>query len=505
MQPHLRRKDMPMLLSEILRQVPYRGIHFRDCEIREIVYDSRQAGPDTLFVALPGAFSDGHAYVENAYERGARAFLTQREVDLPDDAAVAVTEDSRRALSIAGATFYGHPERELKIVGVTGTKGKTSIAGMLGACLNSAGVKCGTIGTVGAYFDGKVLPTVNTTPESLECMRLFRTMADAGCKAVVMEVSSLGLKAHRVDGITFEAAIFTNISPDHIGGKEHQGFAEYSYWKKQLFHQCKTAVLNGDDPFSSEIIRELTVPYCTYGVEHPADYVAKNIERTRGNRYFGTAFMCESKEGTYPVETAVPGLFSVYNALAAIAVCRLLGVSIDAAAKGLASATVIGRNDCLKVPADYDVIIDYAHNGRSFTALMDTITAYPHNRIITVFGSVGDRAQLRRQEMGEISGERADLSIITTDDPGYEEPEKICREIASFVERSGGVYKIITDREQAVFYALDTAQPGDIVLLLGKGHETAQKIRGEKVHYSDYETVEKYFREKGRVFSREIS
>ena len=483
-----------MLLSEILENVAFTAPAFTDCEIADIVYNSKLAGEGKLFVALVGAFSDGHDYASQAYLAGCRVFLTEHAVDLPADALVLTVENTRAALPVISANFFGHPEREITVIGVTGTKGKTSVAGMLGACLNGAGVKCGTIGTVGAVYGGRVYPTANTTPESYECLRLFREMLNAGCKAVVMEVSSLGLKSHRVDGVRFAAAVFTNLSPDHIGGAEHKDFAEYAYWKKQLFTRCDAAVLNADDPFSEELKALTDAPVTTFALYEPADFTADRIESLREPGFFGASFTCVHGGGKTAMRTAVPGLFSVSNALACVAVCDLMGVPMESIAAALADARVPGRSDCLRVNADFDVVIDYAHNGQSFQSVLDTFCAYSHNRIITVFGSVGDRAFLRREELGLISGRRADLSVITTDDPGYEDPEKICREIAGFVEQAGGRYKIIVDRAEAVRYALGVAEKGDIVLLLGKGHETAQKVKGEKVPYSDYEEVGKYFK-----------
>lgn len=490
-----------MLLSEILRGVSYTAENFSDVEISEIVYNSKLAGEGRLFVALVGAFSDGHDYASAAYLGGSRVFLTCRPVSLPADALVIKTDDTRAALSVIGANFYSHPEKELKIIGVTGTKGKTSVCGMLGACLNHAGVKCGTIGTVGAYYGGKLHPTANTTPESIECMRLFRDMLNAGCKAVVMEVSSLGLKSHRVDGIRFASAVFTNLSPDHIGGAEHRDFAEYAYWKKQLFYQCDSAVLNQDDPFSQELKPLLTAPYTTFSLYEAADYRAGEIEKLREPHFFGASFTLHCAEGSFPMKTAVPGLFSVSNALACIAVCRSLGVPMEDIAAALPSAQVLGRGDCLRLDTDYDVVIDYAHNGQSFRSVLDTFSAYPHNRMITVFGSVGDRAQLRREELGLISGAMADLSIITTDDPGFEDPESIAREIAGFVAQAGGKYRIIVDRTEAVHYALSVAEKGDLVLLLGKGHEDFMKVKGKKEPYSDYEAVRQYFKKQSALFA----
>ncbi|MBQ6066496.1 MAG: UDP-N-acetylmuramoyl-L-alanyl-D-glutamate--2,6-diaminopimelate ligase [Clostridia bacterium] len=482
-----------MLLAQILSGISYDCSGDVNIDIADIVYDSRKAAPGTLFVALCGAFSDGHDYAEGAYLRGARAFLVQKDVALPADALVVKTADTRAALAVLSGNFFGHPDRELAVIGVTGTKGKTTVTHMMRACLDRCGIKSGVIGTVGAYYGDTFVPTVNTTPESYETQKLLREMADAGCRVACMEVSSLGLKSHRVDGIRFHTAVFTNLSPDHIGGAEHDSFEEYAYWKKQLFHGCGRALLNADDPFSQEIIAELDCPYQTFSVGEAADFSASDVQRLRADNFFGVGFTCHTKDGAYPVKSAMPGFFSVYNALAAFGVCVGLDAKPEQAAAAMAAAKVRGRNECIEVPADYDVIIDYAHNGQSFRSVIDTFAEYDHNRIITVFGSVGDRAQLRRREMGEVSGRLADLSVVTTDDPGFEDPQAIAEEIASYVKKAGGVYRIIVDREQAVACALSEARKGDIVLILGKGHETYQKVRGEKVYYSDHEAVAAYF------------
>ncbi len=482
-----------MLLSEILKNLNHTASALKDCEITDIVYDSRKASPGTMFVALKGAFTDGHDYVQSAYLNGARVFLTEHAVPLAADAQVIITEDTRAALAEISAEFFGHPEKELDVIGVTGTKGKTTITHMMKHCLDAIGIKSGVIGTVGAYFDGKYVPTVNTTPESYENMKLMRRMADAGCKAVCMEVSSLGLKAHRVDGIRFSTAVFTNLSPDHIGGAEHESFEEYVYWKTQLFKNCDSAVLCADDAYTPELIKQLSVPYTTYACFTDADITADNVVSLRENNFFGAEFDCNSSRGTVKMRTAMPGIFSVQNALAAAALCFRYGATAEETAEAMKTAKVKGRNEVMEVPADYDVIIDYAHNGQSFRSVLDTFGEYEHNKIITVFGSVGDRAQLRRQEMGLVSGAKADLSIITSDDPGFEDPVKIAEEIASYVRKAGGKYEIEPDREKAVFKALSAAKKGDIVLILGKGHETAQKINGEKVPYSDHESVKKFF------------
>lgn len=483
-----------MLLSEIFENVKYTCSDFRDVDIRDIVYSSKNASPDTLFVALKGAFSDGHDYAESAYLLGTRVFLLSEKIALPPDAVCIFTENTRKTLSEISANFFSHPDREIDVIGVTGTKGKTTVTHMLSTCLNMCGIKSGVIGTVGAYYDGKYIPTVNTTPESYEIHKLLRLMADAGCKAACIEVSSLGLKNHRVDSIDFSVGVFTNLSPDHVGGAEHDSFEEYAYWKKQLFRKCRKAIFNKDDLFSEEIIKEITVPYTAFSINEDSPLTADNIKNLRSDGFFGVGFTYKTKDGSFDARIAMPGFYSVYNALAAVSVCREYGVSDEKIACALEKARVKGRNELMDNDKGYTVIIDYAHNGQSFNSVIDTVKEYPHGRIICVYGSVGDRAQLRRQEMGLVCGKKADLSVITTDDPGFEDPEAIAREIASFVEKEGGEYRIIVDRKQAVHYALSIAQKDDIVLILGKGHETAQKIKGEKVYYSDHDSVESYFK-----------
>ncbi len=482
-----------MRLSNIIAHIEYACEHFRDGEIADIVYDSRKASAGALFVCLRGALADGHNFAESAYGNGARFFLAEEPLPLPADAVVLITENTRAALAAVSADFFGHPEKELKVVGVTGTKGKTTVTHMLRHCLDAAGIRSGVIGTVGAYYGDTFVPTVNTTPESYETLKLLRQMKDAGCEAVCMEVSSLGLKHHRVDGIRFFEAVFTNLSPDHIGGAEHDSFEEYVYWKRQLFCRCDHATLCADDAYTETLKNLLTVPYVTYSAFADADVRAENISKYHENNLFGERFTCVSGGETATVTTAQPGLFSVQNALACIAVCLRFGVPLETAAAAMKTARVRGRNECVPVPADYNVVIDYAHNGQSFHSVIDTFADYPHNRLITVFGSVGDRAQLRRAEMGAVSGAKADLSVITTDDPGFEDPANIAADIAAAVKEAGGACEIVLDRTAAVHRALSLAEPGDIILLLGKGHETAQKVRGKKEHYSDYEAVASYY------------
>lgn len=483
-----------MVITEILKNTEYTGLLHPDTEIDGIVYDSRKACEGTLFVCLTGEYADGHDYAASAYSNGCRCFLAERELALPGDAVVLICKDTRAALAVISGNFFSHPSREISVIGVTGTKGKTTVTHMLRAVFEECGIKSGVIGTVGAFFGDKRYPTVNTTPESFETQKLLRMMADEGCKAVFIEVSSLGLKAHRVDGIHFSDAIFTNISPDHIGGREHKSFEEYAYWKKTLFSMCDRAFLNVDDAFSQGIIKDIVCPYNTFALYGDADYKADEISCVRSAHAFCTDFTVEFGGEKKACRVSMPGVFSVYNALAAIALCLSKGIGFAEAAGALAKVSVKGRMQSVPLGTDFSVIIDYAHNGVSLKNVLETLREYEHNKIITVFGCVGCRAQIRRREMGLISGRMSDLSVITTDDPEYEDAHAITLEVASFVEQAGGKYVIIDDRAEAIKYAIENAVKGDIVLLAGKGHEEYQKIGAEKLHFSDYEQAIKYMR-----------
>ena len=484
-----------MNLLTILKNTPYEK-QTCDCEITDTVYDSRKAGKNTIFTALCGAYADGHAYVQSAYDKGCRVFALEHAVDLPDDALQLLFSDTRAALATLSCNFFGHPAKELAVVGITGTKGKTTVTNMLRSVFDNCNIKSGVIGTIGAFWGEQYEKTVNTTPESYEIQRLLRTMADDGCKAVFIEISSLGLKQHRSDGILFDTAVFTNLSPDHIGGTEHASFEEYAYWKKQLFKQCKRAVLNADDAFCAEFIKELTVPVVTFSIENQnADFCADNLQFIRDKK-LGMAFTLLHNETADTCRVGMPGVFSVYNALTAIAVADGLGIDRNTVFEALKNACVKGRMESAAIPEKFDILIDYAHNGVSFKSVIETVRAYNPNRLLALYGCVGGRAQIRRKEMALISGTLCDLSIITTDDPQYEDPTAIAEEVAGYIEEIGGQYKVIVDRAEAVRYVLEHAQEGDIILLLGKGHEEYMKINGENVPFSERKIIEEYFKGK---------
>lgn len=477
-----------MRLNEILKDIKYTCDSFADGEVKDIAYDSRKAGEGIIFVCLEGAFADGHKFARGAYDKGSRVFVCRKEVDLPEDAIIIKTENTRSALAKMSCNFFRNPSKEIAVIGITGTKGKTTVAHIVKFALEEAGIMCGIIGTVGAFYGDTVLPTVNTTPESYELQKMLRLMADGGCKAAAIEVSSLGLKAHRVEGTEFAYGVFTNLYPDHIGTNEHNSFEEYAFWKTQLFPMCRKAIVNIDDPFSERVINTCTCTVLTYGSDSKADYCLTSMRKEKlGNRLaMGFEAVRGGKEESYRV--ALPGDVNAYNSLVAIAIAEDMGLTKEDYKKGLESVFVKGRGEIVETGEDFTVIIDYAHNGVSLKSIIETAESYEHNRIISLFGSVGGRTECRREELGTVSGEMSDLTIITSDDPDSEDPMKICEEIASYCK---GEYVILPDRAEAIHYAMKEAKSGDIVILAGKGHENYMKINGQKIPFNEREEVMK--------------
>lgn len=467
-----------------------------ETEVTDIVYDSRKALPGTLFVCMVGAETDGHRYAAKAYEQGCRAFVIQsgheETAALPLDgtADVLALPDTRAGLAVLSDNFYRHPSGEVKVIGITGTKGKTSITYMVQSLLQSAGLTTGLIGTAGADWCGKHVATVNTTPESYELQKLLRAMADDGVDAVAIEVSSLGVMWHRVDATDFFCGVFTNISPDHIGGHEHKTYEEYYGWKKAFFSLCQQAAACIDDPAAEDMLSAVPGRKIFYGRSEKAEYTAENEVPTRYDGFMGIRFDLHHRvDGedrmVCTCDLSTPGGFSVENALASVAVADFLGIRPEQMLDGMKNVHIPGRAQVVHMSDDFGILIDYAHNGLSLTSIIETVRAYHPERVITLFGSVGDRAQLRREELGTASGKLADFTVITTDDPGFEDPEKICEEIASFVKAQGGEYVVIPDREEAVAYAVSLLKRGDILLCCGKGHEKFMKVRGKKEPFDE--------------------
>ena len=482
-----------MLLSKVLSAIQYKGKIKTDEDICEIIYNSKFSKPGAMFVCITGFSTDGHKYAKNAYENGVRTFVVEKDVYLPEDVNVIKVENSRVALGALSAEFYAHPEKDLKLIGITGTKGKTTTAHLVQKMLNASGVPCGIIGTVGAEFHGNKYPTNNTTPESFELYKLFRNMLDDGCKAVALEVSSIGLKQGRVDNLRFSVGVFTNLSPDHIGKNEHDTYEEYVFWKSKLFENCDKAVFNYDDAAHAVMEKNCTCEKFTYGILGNYDVSASDIDtgKTGSN---GLSFKCKVLDCNFDVQTNLKGYFNVYNALAAIAVIKALGCDINKAVESLKNVQVSGRVEAVDIDADFDVIIDYAHNGFSLKSIIETLKTDKVNRLICVFGSVGGRTEERREEMGLVAGEMCDLCVVTSDNPNFEDPMSVIGDIVEAIKKVNGKYYIEPDRKKAIEYALSVAKSGDIVLLAGKGHEEYQLINGEKLPFSEKNIVLDFFR-----------
>ena len=479
-----------MKLEKLLEHVSYRVLQGTvDTEVTTVVNDSRKAEEGSLFFCIKGAVSDGHKYAADVVAKGAKVLVVQDPVEAPSDVTVIQVEDTRYAMALISAAYFHYPADEMKIIGITGTKGKTTTTYMVKSILESAGYKVGLIGTIEVIIGDEVIPAKNTTPESYTIQEYFRKMADAGCQIVVMEVSSQGLMLHRTAGIPFEIGIFTNIEPDHIGPAEHESFEDYMECKSRLFKQCKLGIVNADDAHLEQILAGHTCEVESFGLSEGAGLRAENLQLVTRPGYLGIAYTvtCADPSENFDVEIDVPGKFSVYNSLTAIAICRHFKVAVDDIKKALKTAKVKGRVEMVKVSDHFTLMIDYAHNAMALESLLTTLKEYNPHRLVCLFGCGGNRSKLRRFEMGEVSGKLADLTIITSDNPRFEKPEDIIADIVTGIEKTDGKYVTIPDRKEAIAYAIHNGEPGDIVVLAGKGHEDYQEIEGK--HYPMDERV----------------
>ena len=433
------------------------------------VYDSRKATHDSQFVALRGTKTDGHRYAKSAYDLGCRHFVVEEKLDLPKDAKQRVVDNTRIELSRLSAEYFDKPSEKLKVIGVTGTKGKTTVVSYLQTMLEHAGFKVGTIGTNGAHYLDVHEKTINTTPESFELQRIIHNMYEAGVEIVCMEASSAGMMMHRVDDIAFDLAVFMNLTRDHIGPSEHPDFADYKRCKARLFDLSPVGIINTDDPHSAAMHSATNI---TFAIYHEADYQAKELHFEPGLK---THFTVENERFMVPA----PGVFSVYNALAAIACGRTLGIDTEVLKEGLCKVHVAGRVNVIDELPGVEVVVDYAHNGMSMRNLLETLRLYHPKRLIVLFGSVGGRTKGRRKELGDVVAELADIAILTSDNPDNEDPEQILDDIQkSFVNSKCKVYRE-ADRKKAIDLAVSLAETGDALVFAGKGHEKEQLIEGE--------------------------
>ncbi len=467
-------------LNQLLERISYTCIQGSiDTEVTDIVNDSRKITPGCLFFCIPGAVTDGHKFAAQAAEQGAAVLVVSKKVEVPDSVTVIRVEDPRYAMALIAAAWYDYPAEQIPVIGVTGTKGKTTTTYMIKSILEHAGHQVGLIGTIETIIKEKKIPSSNTTPESVTVQKYLREMADAGCDCAVMEVSSQGLMLHRTAGILFELGLFTNIEPDHIGPNEHASFEEYMECKGRLFRQCKVGIVNVDDPHWKQVLEGHTCRLETVGFSPEASLRAENVHLINGAGYLGVAYHV-SGSMDLDVEIDLPGRFSVYNSLMAIAVCRHFGVADQDILYALKQAKVKGRIELIKVSDDFTLMIDYAHNAMSLESLLTTLKEYNPKRLVCLFGCGGNRSKLRRYEMGEVSGRLADLTIITSDNPRDEEPQAIIDDIKVGIAKTDGKYVEIPDRKEAIAYAIHHGQPGDVIVLAGKGHEDYQEIRGVK-------------------------
>ena len=472
-----------MKLHQVVKGVSLLNTFEEDIEISNVAYDSRRVTPGSLFVCIKGFATDGHQYIENAIKNGAVAVLTQDVVEGVSVPCVRA-EDTRKALAQVGANFYGHPEKEMKIIGVTGTNGKTTVTTLIKSVLEFTGKKVGLIGTNENMIGSRILPTERTTPESLDLFALFREMKNEGMEYVVMEVSSHSLVLHRVFGILFSVGVFTNLTQDHLDF--HKNMENYYQAKRLLFNTCQTGVINIDDPAGRRIAESITCPLLTYSVDTDSDCKASNLRISPRGVIFDLLY----SEKSLPIRLGIPGKFSAYNALAALSACVALGITPESVIDALLVAKgVKGRAETVYTRTDYTILIDYAHTPDGLENIIRTVKEFSQGRVVTLFGCGGDRDPVKRPIMGEIAGRLSDYCIITSDNPRTEEPMAIIRQIEAGMKQTDCAYTVIENRRDAIRYAIETAQPKDCIILAGKGHETYQIIGTEKRHFDEREVI----------------
>ncbi len=483
-----------MLLSKIFKGTDVKVNN--DIDIKYITFDSRKIQKDYMFVAINGYELDGHKYINSAIEKGATAILIDesRYNEFKDvNAEVLTTKDTRFIMGKLACNFYDNPSKEIKLIGITGTKGKTTASFMVKKILEESGKKVGLVGTVACYIgERKLMDSDRTTPEALELQELFRKMIDEKCEYIVMEVSSQSLKLGRVDGCEFDIALFTNLTEDHISPHEHSSMKEYFECKCKLFDMTNNGIVNIDDKKGRELIT--LKPNCsfrTYSIRNDSDKKATNIKITSES----TTYNVDINGKKESVEISIPGKFTVYNSLGAISICEELGIETKYILSGLKDVKVPGRSEVIDNNKGFTIMIDYAHSEDSLLNILKAVKSYTKGRVICVFGLGGDRDTRKRPKMGRIAGKLADFTIISSDNPRYDDPMEIAKDIEKGIKEVTDQYTIITDRAEAVEYALKMAQKDDLVLLAGKGHETYQLIGDDKVHFSEREVIDRFLEE----------
>ena len=460
-----------------------------DVEVSNISSNSKEVKKGDMFVVINGFESNGAEYIEEAILNGAEVIMAQNDIDkgtilkIPDGITIVLVENVRHALAISACNFYKNPSRKFKLIGVTGTKGKTTTTFMIKDILEKQGFKVGLVGTICTYINGKNLgDNDRTTPESLELQKLFSMMVEEKTEVVVMEVSSQSLKLSRVDGCDFDIGIFTNFSEDHISEKEHPNMEDYFNSKIQMFKMCKSGFINVDNIYTSQILK--IVQDCdikTYGIDNPANLLAKDITVTNTTADFKVKIGDRNER----IKVGIPGRFSVYNALAAISVANKFGCNAEVIKEALLNVRVPGRCELVDNSKELKIMLDYAHSPESLENILQSAKEYTLGKVICVFGCGGDRDSRKRPIMGEIAGKLADYTIITSDNPRTEEPEEIEKEIEKGIKKTKGKYECIVDRKEAIATAIKIEKKNDIIIIAGKGHELTQEINHKKYPFDE--------------------
>ena len=495
-----------MLLKQLVKGLAYTLVQGDlNTSVSDVYYDSRKVTTNGLFVCIVGTQRDSHEYAADVVKKGARTLVIQHDLapavlEALPDVTVLKFENTRYAMALISAAFFDWPARTMTMVGVTGTKGKTTTTHMIKSVMDAAGKKVGMVGTNGVYYPGHHYDLNNTTPESYELQKILRQLLDAGCDTCVMEVSSQGLMMDRVAGIHYQVGVFTNLYPDHIAPGEHASFEEYRYWKGQLFKRCDVGVVNADDPNTAPLLEGHTCSLVTYGMHTPtADYRAEgDYKLLRSKTMLGVEFHLSGKD-EMDVQVNMPGEFSIYNALATIATAKVLSLPDAAIHDGLSRSIVKGRVELVPISHKFTILLDYAHNEAATESLMETLKAYHPHRMVVVFGCGGNRSKLRRYGMGEVCAKMADFCILTEDNNRFEKVEDILADIKVGMQKGNpdAKYIEIPDRLDALHYAIDNAQDGDLIAVIGKGHEAYRDREGVKTPFLERELIEEYAAEQG--------
>jgi UDP-N-acetylmuramoyl-L-alanyl-D-glutamate--2,6-diaminopimelate ligase len=452
-------------------------------DIGNIQYDSRKINKNDIFVAIEGFNLDGHKYIKAAIERGASAIITQKEFIGGYGATIIKVDDTRIALSILSANYYDNPSKKLKLIGITGTNGKTTSTYMMKAILEAAGHKVGLVGTIANYIGDKRIDSHRTTPEALELQQLFHEMVEKGIEYCVMEVSSHSLALKRVYGVRFNCGIFTNLTQDHLDF--HKTFEEYFEAKLLLFKESDSIIVNIDDKYGKTIGEKIGKKVLSYSIEGNADATSNIIKMHSRGIEFGIKYKNEIET----IKLMIPGKYNVYNSLCSAVACLELGISMEYVKKGLESVTVPGRCEIVTKGYElgFEVIVDYAHTPDGLENILKTAREFTEGRLITLFGCGGDRDKTKRPIMGKIATELSNIAIVTSDNPRTEEPGKIIEDIVAGIATNN--YIVVENRRDAIKKAIETAQKGDIIVVAGKGHEDYQEINGETISFDEKKII----------------